>query len=401
MSAKAGLTVATGPSGSPISSWIAASCSSVATRNTITWLPTKMIAPSRSFIVESTASPSTTVPLVLERSVISNVPSSGAGAIARCWPDTIRSGSTSDVCPVSGLRRLASPDDQRSGKGGDPLPKRWNPTAAVAHDQQQRNVRRTVLRLVPRDPGHALVRRDHDFLRTAERKSPCVYGFVTETGNPGSSGLKPLNSGVSPMVRWLLPRFPAGVPDAARRFRNRNHETTEGTPCSRGLRSRLCLLLRLLSSGSSVAKANRRPKRSRSRRRRRKGFCCLPAAVLSEAQSASSREEDGGSTRSPPSRPAPRGRTATAHRRPCGQQLELIADGARSSVTCTRRRFAARSRCRVPPRRSAPADPSNLQIAVGGRPDRRTLPVRAAQSATPFRRDRKRHQLRGGAICVT
>ena len=50
-----------------------------------------MIAPSRSFIVDSTASPSTTVPLVLERSVISNVPSSGAGAIARCWPDTIRS----------------------------------------------------------------------------------------------------------------------------------------------------------------------------------------------------------------------------------------------------------------------------------------------------------------------
>ena len=59
-----------------------------------------MIAPSRSFIVDSTASPSTTVPLVLERSVISNVPSSGAGAIARCWLDTIRSDSTSDIPPA-------------------------------------------------------------------------------------------------------------------------------------------------------------------------------------------------------------------------------------------------------------------------------------------------------------
>ena len=84
MTAKLGLTVGTGASGWAISSWIAATCADVATRNTITWLPTKMIAPSRSFIVDSTASPSTTVPLVLERSVISNVPSSGAGAIARC-----------------------------------------------------------------------------------------------------------------------------------------------------------------------------------------------------------------------------------------------------------------------------------------------------------------------------
>ncbi len=72
-------------------------------RNTITWLPTKMIAPSRSFNVDSTASPSTTVPLVLDRSVISNVPSSGAGAIARCWLDTIRSDSTSDIPPAFGL----------------------------------------------------------------------------------------------------------------------------------------------------------------------------------------------------------------------------------------------------------------------------------------------------------
>ena len=68
-----------------------------------------MIAPSRSLTVESTASPSTTVPLVLERSVISNVPSSGAGAIARCWPETIRSGSTSDVCPVSSFAASRRP----------------------------------------------------------------------------------------------------------------------------------------------------------------------------------------------------------------------------------------------------------------------------------------------------
>ena len=68
-----------------------------------------MIAPSRSFTVDSTASPSTTVPLVLDRSVISNVPSSGAGAIARCWPDTIRSASTSEVSARVGLRRLARP----------------------------------------------------------------------------------------------------------------------------------------------------------------------------------------------------------------------------------------------------------------------------------------------------
>ena len=68
-----------------------------------------MMAPSRSFTVESTASPSTTVPLVLERSVISNEPSSGAGPIARCWPETIRSGSTSDVCPVSSFAASRRP----------------------------------------------------------------------------------------------------------------------------------------------------------------------------------------------------------------------------------------------------------------------------------------------------
>ena len=134
------------------------------------------------------------------------------------------------------LRRLAPPDDQRSGKGSDALPKRWNPTAAVTDDQQQRHVRRAVFRLVPGDPGHALVGRDHDSLQTAERKSPCVYGFVTETGNPEINDYKSLISRVSPMVRWLLLGFAAATLQCGASVSKPPPRNHKGTPCSRGLR---------------------------------------------------------------------------------------------------------------------------------------------------------------------
>ena len=73
--ANAGLMVGTGPSGAPARPGSPPARSAVAIRKITTWPPTKMSAPSRSRTVDCTGSPSTMVPLVLERSVSSNAPS--------------------------------------------------------------------------------------------------------------------------------------------------------------------------------------------------------------------------------------------------------------------------------------------------------------------------------------